>query len=530
MTVAAEPPRSPKLQDLTVLARGGMLNLAGVVINTGFNFLLVVVVTRGLDGTATGLFFESIALFNIAATVAQWGADVGIVRTIPRYLAFGRPADVRHGIRAAIIPAVFVGILFATLLFVFAGPLGDLLTNGKHGADLSASLRVLSPFLPISAAYAVSLAVTRGFGTMVPSTLIDKVGKAITQPLLVFLAVSAGLSSLALSVAWATPFALGLAAALVWSRSLLRRSERVRTDTDQASIGRRAVFREFWLFTTPRGLASMFSVIILWLDTLLIGALRSPAEAGVYAAATRYLSVGQFIGVAISQVVGPKLSEVLASGDRTRARFLYAITTWWLMALAWPLYLTMIVFSQTLLSVFGPGFAQAQTVMVILGSSMLIATLVGPVDVVLLMAGKSSWNLLNTMVAVVVNVVLNLILIPRYGINGAAVAWAASILLNNLLPLGQTWRFLQLHPFGRGSAIVAASAIGCFGVLASVAREVIGDDFLGLIVSSLVAMPIYLALLWRARRSMHLSAFRDAFRRTPAPADGAIEPTVGDDR
>ena len=110
--------------------------------------------------------------------------------------------------------------------------------------------------------------------------------------------------------------------------------------------------------------------------------------------------------------------------------------------------------------------------MVILGSSMLVATLVGPVDVVLLMAGKSSWNLLNTMVAVVVNVVLNLILIPRYGINGAAVAWAASILLNNLLPLGQTWRFMQLHPFGRGSVIVAASAIGCFGVLASVGREV----------------------------------------------------------
>ena len=153
-----------------------------------------------------------------------------------------------------------------------------------------------------------------------------------------------------------------------------------------------------------------------------------------------------------------------------------------------------------------------------------------PVDIVLLMSGKSSWNLLNTMIAVVVNVMLNLLLIPRFGMNGAAVAWAASILLNNLLPLGQTWRFLQLHPFGRGSAIVAASAIGCFGVLASVGREVIGDNFLGLIVSSLVAMPIYLALLWRARRSMHLSAFRDAFRRTPAPADGAIEPTVGDDR
>ncbi|MEO8423492.1 MAG: flippase [Actinomycetota bacterium] len=508
-------------QDLTTVARGGMLNLVGVVVNTVFNFLLVVVVTRGLGGTATGIFFESIALFNIAATAAQWGADVGIVRAIPRYRALGRMADVQHSINAAIIPATLVGIAFSALLFGLAGPLGRLLTNGAHGGDLTPTLRVLAPFLPISAAYTVSLAVTRGFGTMVPSTLIDKVGKAITQPLFVFVVVLLGLSSTAIAVAWAAPFALGLAAALVCSRLLLRRN-RGTIDEGQPSIGRGAVFREFWLFTTPRGLASMFSVIILWLDTLLIGALRSSAEAGVYAAATRYLSLGQFIGVAIAQVVGPKLSEVLASNDHERARSVYATTTWWLMVLAWPLYLTMIVHAPTLLSVFGPGYQQAQAIMVILGSSMLVATLVGPVDVVLLMAGKSSWNLLNTIAAVVANVVLNLILIPRFGITGAAVAWSASILLNNLLPLMQTWRIVHLHPFGRGSVIVAASSVVCFGGLGLVGRE-IGHGLVGPVATGLVAVPIYLAVLWRFRGPLHLAVVREALRRRgPAPVDGLI--------
>ncbi len=478
--------------DLTTLARGGMLNLVGVVVNTIFNFLLVVIVTRGMGGTATGIFFESIALFNIAATASQWGADVGIVRAIPRYRALGRMADVRHSIRAAILPAALVGVAFSFLLYSLAGPLGDLLTNGAHGDELTPTLKVLAPFLPLSAAYSVSLAVTRGFGTMVPSTLIDKLGKAITQPILVLIVVLAGLSSSAVAVAWATPFALGLAAALLCTRYLLRRN-RISADEGEPSVGRRAVFKEFWLFTTPRGLASMFSVIILWFDTLLIGAMRSSAEAGIYASATRYLALGQFIGVAIAQVVGPKLSEVLASDDHRRARAVYATTTWWLMALAWPLYLTMIVHAPTLLSVFGPGYQEAQAVMVILGASMLVATLVGPVDVVLLMAGKSSWNLLNTIAAVVVNVVLNLILIPRYGITGAAAAWSASILLNNLLPLLQTWRIIHLHPFGRGSVIVGTSAVLCFGALGLLAREVLGASFGTLILAGLVATPIYVA-------------------------------------
>jgi O-antigen/teichoic acid export membrane protein len=514
-------------RDLTTLARGGMLNLVGVVVNTVFNFLLVIVVTRGLGGTATGIFFESIALFHIAATAAQWGADVGIVRAIPRYRALGRMADVQHSIRAALIPATLVGIAFSALLFALAGPLGRLLTNGAHGGDLTPAIRVLAPFLPISAAYTVSLAVTRGFGTMIPSTLIDRVGKAIAQPLFVFLIVLAGLSSTALSVAWATPLVLGLTAALVWSRLLLRRSLGEADDDRQPSIGRRAVFREFWLFTTPRGLASMFSVMILWLDTLLVGALKSSAEAGVYAAATRYLSLGQFIGVAIAQVVGPKLSEVLASNQHERARSVYATATWWLMALAWPLYLTMIVLAPTLLSVFGPGFERAQPVMVILGSSMLVATLVGPVDIVLLMAGKSSWNLLNTIAAVTANVVLNLLLIPRFGITGAAVAWSASIILNNLLPLLQTWRIAHLHPFGRGSVIVTASSVVCFGGLGLVGRQLFGDGLAGPIAAVLAAVPIYLAVLWRFREPLQLSVLREALRRRgPAIVD---DPVLGVD-
>ena len=88
------------------MARGGLLNLVGVVSNTVFNFVLVLIVTRGLGITTTGIFFEAIALFNILATASQWGADVGVVRAIPRYRVLGRSQDVRHSIRAAIAPTV----------------------------------------------------------------------------------------------------------------------------------------------------------------------------------------------------------------------------------------------------------------------------------------------------------------------------------------------------------------------------------------------------------------------------------------
>lgn len=507
--------------DLTTIARGGILNLIGVVTNTVFNFGLVVIVTRGLGATTTGIFFESIALFNIAATASQWGADVGAVRTIPRYRALDRLADVRHSIRAALLPVMAVGLVFGVLLFRYAGSLGDLLTNGAHGDDLAPALRVLAPFMPVAAAYSVALAVTRGFGTMVPTNVVDKMGKTFTQAVLVLIVVLAGMSGAVVSVAWAIPFALGLAVGLVWTRHLLLGLAPGPVGGIHRAAGGGRVFREFWRFTAPRGLASMFSVIILWLDTLLIGALRSPAEAGVYAAATRYLAFGQFVGVAIAQVVGPKLSEVLTIRDHDRARSVYATATWWLMALAWPIYIVMIVLAPALLVVFGAGYQEATEVLVVLGSTMLVATLVGPVDIVLLMAGKSSWNLVNTIIAVTLNVVLNLLLIPPLGITGSAIAWSVSILVNNLLPLVQVWRAVDLHPFGRGSAIVGVSAAGCFGVIGWFAGANL-TGLGGLVATGLIGGACYLALLWRFREPLQLQVLSDALRRRPQLTDGAL--------
>ena len=377
----------------------------------------------------------------------------------------------------------------------------------------------MAPFLPVSAAYAVVLAVTRGFGTMVPTTVIDKLGRAAAQPIFVLAVVIAGLPDAALSLAWALPFALGLVAALIWMGRLLRDPS---TDAEPDAGGSRdgsAVERYSSSSGGSRlleGSRACSRSSSCGSTRLLIGALGSTGQAGMYAAATRYLAFGQFIGVAIIQVVGPKLSEVLAAHDLDRARFVYSTATWWLMALAWPLYLTMIVLAPSLLSFFGPAYQQADVVLMILGASMLVATLVGPVDIVLLMAGKSSWNLLNTIVAIVVNVTLNLMLIPRYGITGAAVAWSASILLNNLLPLVQVWRLVGLHPFGRGSVAVASSAVVCIGGIGLAAGAFFGQGITALVVTGLMGGALYSVALWRFREMLRLSVLRGALRgRTP---------------
>jgi O-antigen/teichoic acid export membrane protein len=183
------------------------------------------------------------------------------------------------------------------------------------------------------------------------------------------------------------------------------------------------------------------------------------------------------------------------------------------MLAAWPLYLTMILMAPALLSAFGERYQQAQDALVILGAAMLIATAVGPVDMVLLMAGKSAWNLANTVIALTTNVVLNLLLIPGFGIKGAAAAWGASIVLNNILPLVQVRRFVGIHPFGPGVFVAGSIALASFGLTEIAVRAWIGDGIGPLVVAGVVGGVVLLAMTYVGRRSLNLVAFRDAARR-----------------
>jgi O-antigen/teichoic acid export membrane protein len=134
------------------------------------------------------------------------------------------------------------------------------------------------------------------------------------------------------------------------------------------------------------------------------------------------------------------------------------------------------------------------------------------VDTVLNMAGKTAWTFYNALAGMVVNVVANLLLIPPYGIFGAAVAWSLAILVNNIVPLAQLHRAMGLHPYGRGTLTAAALALGCFGVPPLVARGVFGADLVILAGVAVVGSLVYAAAAWRLRRVLQLDALR-AMRR-----------------
>jgi len=174
--------------------------------------------------------------------------------------------------------------------------------------------------------------------------------------------------------------------------------------------------------------------------------------------------------------------------------------------LLWPLFLLAIVYGPQVLLVFGHSYSAGTTVIVVLGFAALFATACGQVDMVLITSGRSSWSLANGLLAVGVNVGVDLLLIPKYGIMGAAIGWAVAMVLTNVMPLLQLSVVYRLHPLGRGTIIACLLTGLSFGIVPLAARAVLGKTPLALLAGLAAGCVLQVIGLWRFRGPLRLSA------------------------
>jgi len=438
----------------------------------------------------------------LATTVGQLGTNTGLVYFLARCRSLGQTRAIPAYFRAALRPVLVTATAMAIGLFVLAPQIAGV-TTPHHVEQTADYLRVLALFVPFVGLENVALAATRGLGAMRANATVEQLVRPVLQVVLVVGAIS--LSGAAL-VTWALVFAYlpaGLAAYLWWRRMLPRAVSAAEPMPTTAGVQ-----REFWRFSSPRALASVGQMAMQRLDIVLVGALAGVAQAAVYTAATRFLVAGQMGQRAISLAVQPRLGQALARQDTTAANHYYQISTAWLMLVTWPLYCTLIIFGERLLSVFGKGYDAGIAVLVILSCSMLAATGCGMVDMVLTMAGRTSWNLYNVASALAVNLGLDLWLIPTHGVLGASIGWAVALLVQNLVPLAQVGLVMGLHPFGRPGMLAAVLSLGCYGGVEVILRAVAGPSWLGLGVALAIATLCYAAALWFLRGALHLTALR----------------------
>ncbi len=180
-------------------------------------------------------------------------------------------------------------------------------------------------------------------------------------------------------------------------------------------------------------------LVLLNSDIVLLGVYVDPEQVGIYFAATRIVNLITFIYFAVAALAVPKFAELHAKGDREGLQaFVHDIIQW----IFWPTLAAaafILIFGNFALRLFGQDFGAGYPLLAILMLGFLARASTGPIEYLLNMTGNQNVTAAAYGSAGALNIMLNLIFIPRFGLEGAAAATAVSLVFASL------WLFIAVR-------------------------------------------------------------------------------------
>lgn len=422
---------------------GGAATFLARLIGTALITALTILVAGSLGASQYGHFVFFLSLAFVASMVGTLGLPAAANLFVVRYRDRAWEPYVRHyigfGFTVSAVLTVAVGLAGITALRLYP-PTADLLP------------------LPVAAMvlYAVAVAWVR-LGVDVARALGHPVAAAVAEQMygrLAMLAVVAAVVVAGAELSAAGALYIWILGAAVSGLVLLWTIRNAADLGAAATIGRRWQRYRLWLSVSTTMLVTpVFFFIVSETDVLALGFFRDPAEVGIYNVARRLAEITQFAHAAVVALVLPRLAE--AYGQRNFGRFQACVDTMNLAALA-PgciAIVLLVTLRYPLLSLFGPEFAVGQGIVVIMCATRLVDMLLGPASEILMMSGRHVLASRINIVFSVFNIVLNLLLVPRYGMVGAAVTTLTTITL---------WKLTLLIPCLRAGiqpvAVIRAAA------------------------------------------------------------------------
>jgi O-antigen/teichoic acid export membrane protein len=202
-----------------------------------------------------------------------------------------------------------------------------------------------------------------------------------------------------------------------------------------------------WLVTSlPMLMISGAQIILAKADIIMVGALMSPTEAGKYAVASLLAGLVTFLIGTANQVIAPTISQLFSQNRIENLQRMVSMSALVINALTLPLVIVLLVFGRDLLQLFGVEFADQYNVLTVLMIGQIVIVLWGSVGYLLTMTEyqvMASWIVGGSSI---LNIVLNFILIPQFGLIGAAVATSVTVSARSMVLGYFVWKKLNIMP------------------------------------------------------------------------------------
>jgi O-antigen/teichoic acid export membrane protein len=477
---ASPPPPSsrPPEGNLSRLAGGAGALFAGGWMAYALSTLFEIAVARRLGAHGFGAYIVGVSFAWVLGQIAPLGMSWAVVRYVALYRSQGDLERLRGTVWLGVRVTAAGGAILGAAMFL-AAPL--LATHVLHDPDFTLMLRLLSFAVPLSALTELLLAAVQAHTRVMSTVLV----RSVVVPALRLVGALGALAVLGggpLTVAGGY-LAAELVAMLLAVVSVLR----VLTFGPVRHPG-----RQVGQYARPLAAQRILESSTSDFDNLVLSATGSVSLSALFTAALRFTVVANALFKAIGIALAPMVSDIHAADQREHLARLYKAASRWMFAIGVPVFLVQVLFGRWLLTLFGEEFTVAYPALVILATGQLVNSASGVTLDIIRMIGRSGLMLANTVLDVTSLVLFVLILVPRYGLVGAAYAAALQVAISNIVRAVEVWVITRMHPYSLAFAKPLLAGAGAAAAMLAT-RPLLAP--LGELGGMLVLAVTYLGLL-----------------------------------
>ncbi len=439
--------------DYVNILSGTSQNIVGIAIAALATLAAQILMGRTLGPEGFGVVTVMTQAAFVGSFLTRAGMDMAVLRDVAIESGVGRWDRIRVPVARAVLIATAVSTIAGLLAVVFADSIREVFSLE---GDLSRYVvEVAALGLPFLALANVWLSATRGLKIMRYTLYVFWAGQPVGWVLLMVVgwrfSESTWMSTLAYSASWM--FA-SLAAYYFW-----RRESRAWewSPMEPGDLGRLA------RYAGPRAPAALFSQLLFWTDLFVLTNYVSGDAVGRYSAALRAGQVLVLFLTSVSLMFSPFVADLHNRGERERLDRLFKALTRWTLAATMPAFLLLAVAPGPVLRIFGSDFStsNAQTALLIILVGQFVNMATGSVGFVLIMVGRTGWDLVVYGASLALNLALAFLLCPEFGLVGAAIANSVTFALSKWARLVLVRRFVGIQPYNRDyGRLLAPSAAG----------------------------------------------------------------------
>ena len=409
------------LQKLLAKAIAGTFGIR--LLNIGLAYLVSLLLARILGADGYGSYIYGLSIVGFLQIPTMLGTNSLITREVSVY-----KTQEKWGLAKGITRWVKLNIILTSLLAPVITALVFWFYQDSFKVDSIKVIFLGLLVLPISNLLKISESQLRALGHIVKSQLPE----VIIRPLIMICALVGSYFFWQDRVSSTAVMGYYLLATTV---CLLMISWTIYRLTPQEITKSKPEYkRRFWFYEAlPMLLIDSMYLINNQTDTLMLGVLTDSASVGIYSITNRGANLMNFILSVFNVSLAPTIASLHAAGEKQKLQRLVKKSANLVFLSSVPIALGLIVFGSWFLGIFGTEFVQGHTVLTILCLGKLVNASTGAVALLLNMTGYQKYTFIGVAISAVINVILNSLLIPQWGVEGAATATAISTIIWNVL-------------------------------------------------------------------------------------------------